>query len=379
MISRRRFLQQSVSSLAGLLYGPSIMLQSSITLAAQNGLASGEIFLIGDGKRGSESLFGSSAYVPTPGRIRIWRFGQAQAMEIGLPFFPHSFASHPNAPHRVITFEKWGRHLAEVDLETLSVVRITQAKPGRRFFGHGAHAGKYFFATQMDDERGRGLVSVMDAANHTVVQEFETQGVFPHDCQWLPGTNTLLIVNSRRTHNRDEARGNHSSAVWLDVETGKCSKQIFIETPEFGYAHFTRSTDEFVVLAGSYEPAKGGSRPLLSVISPNGTAHALGLSDIPLQGEALSLYLNEADKLVAATLPASSQIQVWNYLTGEFIRKIEIEEPRGLIHSTELDELLISSAGTNSLMVIDNKFTRSPKIIAPRIGGSGSHLYRIRI
>ena len=168
--------------------------------------------------------------------------------------------------------------------------------------------------------------------------------------------------------------------VWLDVETEKISKQIFIETPEFGYAHFARSSDGYIVLAGSYDTPKSGSQPLLSVINPDMSIRALQLPDNSLRGEALSLYLNETEKLMVTTLPVASKVQIWNYQSGRFLRQIEIEEPRGLAHSTGQNKLLVSSARTNGFMALDSQLAlRTANPFATSLGGSGSHLYRLKI
>lgn len=357
-----------------------MLAQSSTAPAAPDAFVAGEYFLIGDGVRGRESLFGSTRYSSQPGRVRAWRFGQDRVLEIGLPFLPHAFVAHPSLPQRVVTFEKWGRHIAEIDLQAMAVVRITQAKPGVRFFGHGAHSGQYIYATQMDDVRGRGLVVVLDATNHKLVQQIETQGVFPHDCQWLPGSETLLVVNSRRTHVQTKNSENFSSVVWLDVATGKCQKQIFIETREFGYAHLLRSAEGVVLLAGSYDAPHGGSKPLLSMILPDGSVRVFDLAGTSLRGEALGLYLNETDKLVAATFPGSSRIQIWNYTNGKFIRQIEVGEPRGFAYSTKQNKLLVSSARTRGFLTLDSHLT--PSGVAPfasGFGGTGSHLFRLQL
>lgn len=379
MISRRRFLRASTASAAGLLLGTPFLAWSDVSRAAPVSI-SGEYFLVGDGARGGETLFGATPYTSRPGRVRLWRFGQERVLEIPLPFLPHSFVPHPDLPHRVVTFEKWGMHLAELDLKTLAVVRVTRAERGRRFFGHGVHAGRHIYATQMDDDRGRGLVSVLDAATHRVVREIETQGAFPHDCRWLPDPGALLVVNSRRTAARREADVNFSSVVWLDVETGKCLKQVFIETREFGYAHLTRSAEGFVVLAGSYDPPKGASRPLLSVVGPDGLVRVLRPAPNALKGEVLSLYLDETRSLVAATLPGSSRIQVWNYRTGELVRQIGLGEPRGLAYSSEKNRLLVTSARLSGFLTLDEHFVSpDPKAFAQGLGGNGSHLCRLRI
>lgn len=347
---------------------------------AHDAIAAGEYFLIGDGVRGRESLFGSTRYSAQPGRVRVWRFGQDRVLEIGLPFLPHAFVAHPDIPWRVISFEKWGRHLAEIDLKALAVVRVTPARPGVRFFGHGAHSGRYIYATQMDDARGRGLVAVMDAVNHELVREIETQGVFPHDCQWLPGSDTLLVVNSRRTRVQAKNSGNFSSVVWLDGKTGKCEKQIFVNTREFGYAHLARSAEGMVLLAGSYDVPDGGSQPLMSKVLPDGSIHVFDLKGFSLRGEALGLYLNETDKLVAATFPVSSRIQIWNYVTEKFIRQIEAGEPRGLAYSTEANKLLVSSAQTRSFLTLeDHRMPADIATVAPGFGGTGSHLFRTNL
>lgn len=378
MISRRKFLSQSLGSLAGLFFGPSLP-GAARAQAAEGRASARELFLIGDGVRGTESLLGVGPYSSRPGRIRRWQPGQRDIREIALPFLPHSFVSRPDAPHRVITFEKWGRHLAEVDIQSMTVIRITRAAPGRRFFGHGVHGGKYFYATQMDDVSGRGLVAKFGAERHDLIAEFETQGMFPHDCQWMPDSRTLTIVNSRKTHAYGQPEpANHSSMVWLDTETGKCSQQIWIEKPEFGYAHFARSRDGFIVLGGSYDTPDGRSQPLLAVIRPDGQVQALNVHASRLRGEVLSLHLNEASGQVVATFPLSSRIQVWNYQTGELLRQAGLDKPRGLAFSAGLNRLLVSSAQSHQLFALDEDLAAHDTTPSSQgLAGSGSHLFRL--
>lgn len=375
-IARRRFLQRTATAAAGVFAGSSLLLRPGAARAAS--ALTGECFLIGDGASPHASLFAAPAYPAQAGRVRIWRYGQERVSEIPLPFLPHAFAADPRAAQRVVTFEKWGRHLAEIDLESMSVVRVTQAGPHRRFFGHGAHAGGHLYATQMDDKEGRGLVCVMDAASHKVLGEFDTQGAFPHDCHWLPGSNTLLVVNSRRSAERRRVRDNFSSVVWLDADSGACRKQIFIATPEFGYAHLAHGADGFVVLAGSYDPPKGGSRPLLAAIRPDGAVRAFDLPTAGLQGEALGLYLDEPDRLVAVTLPRAARIQIWNYASGTLQRQIQLGEPRGLAYAQQQHALLVSSARTRGFLRLDGHLAAAgSRTFAPGLGGNGSHLFRL--
>lgn len=343
-------------------------------VAPVNSLNSGEYFLIGDGARGAASLAGSTPYSSLPGSVRIWQFGQRELRKISLPFFPHSFAAHPNEPQRIITFEKWGRHLAEIDLATLRVLRVTEAAPGKRFFGHGVHAGAYIYATQMDDAVGRGIVAVLDSSDHHVVHEFDTHGIFPHDCQYLAGSDTLLIVNSR--HHRDSDRANNfSSLVWMDAKTGHCLKQVFILSKAFGYAHLAQSQDGYKVLSGSHDLTKGGSQPILAVLHPDDTVQVLDVgagAQEKLSGEILSLFVDDVE--VTATLPNAGRIQVWNYRSGKFLRQYKMAEPRGLAYAPEQHKLLVSSALTKDLLRMDEL-----QRVALGLGGNGSHLYQLKL
>ena len=375
--TRRRFLQRTVAVAAGALTGSCLLVGPS---AAQTDSAlTDECFLIGDGARAHASLFGAVSYTPQPGRLRLWRYGQERLAEIPLPFLPHSFAADPRDAQRVVTFEKWGRYLAEIDLRSMRVVRVTQAAPHRRFFGHGAHAGSHFYATQMDDKAGRGLACVMDATDHKVLGEFETLGAFPHDCHWLPGANTLMVVNSRRSSERVRVHENFSSVVWLDAASGACRKQVFIESREFGYAHLAHAADGHVVLAGSYDPPKGDARPLVAAIRPDDSVLSFHQPRPGLPGEALSLYLAEPDKLAAVTLPRASRIQIWNYASGRLEQQIELGEPRGLAYAPQRNTLLVSSARTRGFLRLDEHLVSAvPGEIAQGLGGNGSHLLRLQ-
>ncbi|HEY6094572.1 MAG TPA: DUF1513 domain-containing protein [Gallionellaceae bacterium] len=374
MNSRRKFLIQSSALTASMFCSPLLFAGRQDVAPAGKG---DEYFLIGDGERGGESLFGNQRYAPRPGHVRVWRDGQAGVDEIGLPFMPHSFVAHPHQPHRVITFEKWGMYLAEIDLRTREVMRITRTAAGRRFFGHGAHGGQYFYATQMDDQRGRGLVAVFDSSTHQMLHEIETRGVFPHDCLLLPDAITLLVVNSRRDH-AQTAKENHSSVVWLDVASGACTRQVYIRTEEFGYAHMARSTDGYIVLAGSYDNLQGRSQPLLAVMAPNQAVRPLLSGVAGMRGEALSLYLDEANSRVVATLPIASTVQLWNYRSGALEVQYEIDQPRGLAFSSARNTLLVSTARTSGFAeLVGGQLLLRTGVVGAGLGGGGSHLFRL--
>jgi hypothetical protein len=351
--------------------------------AAERRRTSGEYFLIGDGSPGDVSLVGAEKYSPVPGAVRIWQVDQERIRQIPLPFFPHSFSSHPSAPQRVITIEKWGRHLAEIDLTTMTVVRLTKAPPGRRFFGHGVHAGAVIYATQMDDVRKRGMVSVLDSATHKVLLEFETHGMFPHDCQWLAGTsNVLLIVNSRSNEASRTSSENFSSLVWLDAGTGQLLKQIAIRTKEYGYAHLAQSRRGDFILSGSYNDRHGFSKPLLAVIHSGDQVQAIDVlahSREHLRGEILSLYLHEDDEHVTVTLPNASRVQTWNYQSGELMKQANLAEPRGIAYSAIEQCMIISSARKKNIIMFDKNLEFvEPQSALSGVGGSGSHFFAMK-
>ena len=166
----------------------------------------------------------------------------------------------------------------------------------------------------------------------------------------------------------------------MDAKTGKCLKQLFIETKEFGYAHLAQSAAGFMVLSGSYDVPEGSSLPLLSTIHPDESVHVLDMLDNTqerLQGEVLSLYLDEHNDEVTVTLPHSSAIQVWNYRTENLVHQIKTDEPRGLAYSIAHHKLIASSAQTKNFMMLDNSLNGTSTALG--LGGNGSHLYRLSL
>ncbi len=106
MNSRRRFLRTSAASAAGVFCGSSLFAWSDSSSAARDAWAAGEHFLNGDGARGSESLFGSVSYSSRPGRVKIWRFGQNNGLEINLPFLHVDRINGPHPYVRVVEISR---------------------------------------------------------------------------------------------------------------------------------------------------------------------------------------------------------------------------------------------------------------------------------
>jgi hypothetical protein len=373
MITRRRFLELSAVIAAGTLL-------PGLARAASGAGASDECFLLGDGQSGGATLAGAAPYASRPGAVKIFRPGSARIQEIPLPFFPHAFAPHPHVPGRVVTFEKWGRHIAELDIIGLRATRISMAPPGRRFFGHGAHGGDHIYASQMDDVNGRGLLAVLDSTSLRPLGEIETLGAFPHECQWQGDGSALVVVNSRKHSRASPQADNPSSLVWLDPHSGKCRKQHFVERAGTGYAHLAQSADGYYVVSGSQDQPHGGSNPLLAVLRPDDSVQALdtaGTAPHPLHGEILSLYLDRPSSSVVATFPGSSLVQTWNYRSGKLLAHASVPEPRGVIYSPFLHKLLVSSARERDLLALDNAL--HGRALVSTGMGTGSHLYRVAL
>lgn len=366
MVTRRDFLGwMTVFAAMGLLH--------PAQAASRSGKS--EYLIIGDGQHGGETLGGTSPYHSRPGAVKIFQSASGAVSQIPLPFFPHAFVQSTGQPGRMITFEKWGRHMAEIDLIEQRVVRVTEARAGRRFFGHGAHSGKYIYASQMNDDKGQGLLAVLDSTSHELLHEIPTRGAFPHDCQWLPDGKTLLLVNSRSHVHAEPRRTNFSSLVWLDALSGNLVKQHHVEQRKFGYAHFAPAADGHVVLGGSYD-SRRGSQPLLAVMDPHGRAHALDVKRAAghaLRGEVLSLYLEEAQGRVLATFPSAATVQEWDFRSGRCISQARVEQPRGMVYSDKLNALLVSSARSKGLLALDTAGNVTPVLASGM--GTGSHLY----
>lgn len=256
-------------------------------------------------------------------------------MDIG--FLAHGVIKNPLAEERVIVFEKKGPGAAEIDLKANAVSTRIQPAKGCEFYGHGAYSkdARLLYATEYEKSTYEGKMTIRDAADFKVIDEFPTYGEWPHDCQFIEDGRVVAITNGG-----GHIKGGAAPCVtFVDATNGELIEKITFENPQINAGHLMLSSN--LDLAVTHAMREGlDNRQALGAMSlrPKGgefrtmaTPHEVVTA---MKGETLSLCMHEKSQVVGATNPFGAPdglLTFWNYRTGEFVKAVDsIQQPRGI-------------------------------------------------
>ncbi|MBX3181625.1 MAG: DUF1513 domain-containing protein [Polyangiaceae bacterium] len=311
-----------------------------------------------------------------PLRARVER-AERGLRRLSLGFLPHGMALHPRHPTRALWFEKWGDGAAFVDLAEGLLLGKPAPLPGHQFYGHGAFSpdGALAYCVETELGSGRGVISVRDASasgGFAPLGELPSHGMKPHDCVLLLPEKLLAVTNGA-----GDTLGTPGRVCLIEVETGKLVEQLEVPDRQLNTGHLTFDS----------------ARNLAVVSAPRDglpDSHAGGLSlrgwgapfrTLPraararMQGETLSVCIDEARALVWATSPRGAWLTIWSG-AGELRRGVELKSPRGVALSLDERVMYVTCGAGSELMAFDPDelmpLERQPSAL--RVFG-GSHVY----
>ncbi len=280
-------------------------------------------------------------------KVAIFIFSQTISRPIGidLPFGGNHILQNSKNSSQMLVFLKWGRYLANVDIYKNNVIKIVENEKHKRLFGHGAFSpdGHSYFCTGMDDRFGLGFVVEKKSSNHELVRSFPSCGIYPHDIQWNPLSEMLIVAHIRRHGNLGEKKlilpssysltdSNQLTVgpciVSVDLYTNYKRQQIDIKTTHAnGPSHFVKLEQKILFIFGV--PVLNNSAPSL-ICSVNARDQLNMLPDESnLYGEALSIISAQEDLWI--TLPFNNQVIGLNAKSFKIFEKWNVDTPTGIL------------------------------------------------
>lgn len=328
-----------------------------------------------------ENLSEYSLMIPEESELVIWNEDRLEKKKI--PFLPHYITQSTTDLGKVLIMPKWGKKIIEFDLKTKTVIQQFEAEENYRFFGHGFYSldGKSVYLSENNDKENKSYIGVWEINSGKYVKKNNIfcAGSRVHDIQLTKDGKYIIACNA------DKANG---SMVWINASTNKIKKIIKFDNG--GPAHFYQGKDGYIIYCGGAARADAVSETtILGSLTPDRKIVPLVIPENQkkyLIGETLSLTMVESKKWAFATCPLSDSVFVFNYQTGQFIKRINIEFPLGVNVCSKLKSILVTSGEKKSSLVhfdIKNlKKVKSEKITnLDNVNGLqwGSHLNRIRV
>ena len=120
---------------------------------------------------------------------------KAQIHHFDLPFLPHSVVKKPRS-NTIITIERHGRHMAEIDIAKNQIIKVHQTPERLQLYGHFASSELHNLIIGTASEKGQPLLMKVDF-NH----DFQYQKLVDlpgqallHDCSFLSDDQHLIAA-----------------------------------------------------------------------------------------------------------------------------------------------------------------------------------------
>lgn len=385
--SRRDFLKLTTASLALLAGGASARLLTGLAYAQETTPAGRELILLCDSDTEVEPK--NNFRITHKGAINIFDVAANTVSAIEIPFFGHTTNQHPKHPELVVTFEKWGKRGALVDVKNKKLVSLIASAEGKSFFGHAAFNtdGSVMAVTENNYQETEGLLSFRDTSSMKVVGKCSSYGVVPHECRTPDGGKTIMVVNKGDKRASRHAERTGSNISWIDWNSGKLINQVaFDRNNNVLYGHCDMSFDSWVCVSGVTEEKVFSD--LIVLISPDGQLMPVKLpKNIAdrMKGEALSIAFLGHSGLVGVTVTKANLVLLIDYKTQELVEAIHIPIPNGILPVLDGNDvepsMLVTSKQNRNISVVSTKKGASPdvRIMSTAFGGIGTHLSRIYV
>lgn len=228
-------------------------------------------------------------------------------------------------------------------LDTMSgqIIHAITAHPNRHFYGHACYSleGKHLFVTENDTETLAGKIGVYDAQQgYQKVNEFDSQGIGPHELVMHPDGETLVIANGgikTERASRDELNleSMRPSLVYLNRHDGRVLEQIEPEHNQMSVRHLAIHDNGMVMIGIQYQGPRHHNVPLV-LTHQRGEASFIQLTMPNGQWQCFHQYIasvavSSAHNLLCATSPIGGCAVVFDLTTREVIATVSLPDCAG--------------------------------------------------
>jgi hypothetical protein len=259
-----------------------------------------------------------------------------------VPMRAHGCAVDPADPQRVLFFARRPGMLAfELRRDSMQVRTLFETQAGRHLAGHGvfSHDGKLLYTPEHDYERVRGVIVVRDARNFSIVGEFDTRGIDPHEVAWLPDRRSLLVANGGiLTHPRSYRRKLNIPAMdpslcVIDAASGECREQWRLPDHLLSIRHLSVAADGSAAVGLQYEGEPAAAPGIAALYRPGTGLQLLAtpVAERPaFRGYVASIALGAEADLIAAACPYGNGVACWSLRDGSYAGFVRAGEAYGL-------------------------------------------------
>lgn len=286
--------------------------------------------------------------------------GGRLAYDVPLPGRGHGIAVRPDADQAVLVARRPGRFLVVFAADTGEVLHTLGSGRERHFSGHGVFSpdGRWLYTSEIDYERGRGVIGVRDAEDtYRQVDEYGACGVEPHDLQLCRDGEVLVIANGGILTHPDSGRAKlnldtmSSSLVYLEAASGRLlSEHRLPETLRLlSLRHLAVPAADRVYIAMQYQGLPEERPPLVAMHA--GGEESLRLLEAPpevlarMRNYCGSICADSSGRWIAVSSPQGNTVTFWSAASGEYRADARVPDGCGIAAGSRAGEFLLSSGG----------------------------------
>ncbi len=285
-----------------------------------------------------------------------------------IPLRAHGCAIDPCDPQRVLFFARRpGTAAFELRRDTMQARMLFETPAGRHLAGHGLFSrdGERVYTPEHDYENARGVLAVRRTSDFSIVDEFDTGGIDPHEVAWLPDGRLLVANGGIMTHPRTFRRKLNvptmdPSLCVLDADNGACLEQWRLPDHLLSIRHLSVAASGVTAIGLQYEGEPGDAPGIVAVYAPGS-----GLRLLPspqdgrtrFHGYVASIAISEFQQLIAAACPYGNGVACWSTANDEYLGFVAASENYGL--SRLADGTIVASQRDGTAYEIDKTPLRS--------------------
>lgn len=274
-------------------------------------------------------------------------------------FRGHSVLQHGTRPNSIVFIARRpGTRVVEINLSSGDILRSFDCGEHRHLFGHGCFSanGHILYTTEADLKSGEGRIVARDADSYTILADWPSGGVGPHEIRMLPGQKTLVVANGGiLTHPRSGRKplnldSMDSNLAYIDSENGHLLGTFRVEEQKSSIRHIDVAADGTVAFAIQLQrkathPTK--HVPLTGVHRPGESLSVLKQPQTLI--DRLSDYVGstaicEETRIAGYASPRGNLALFWNIDSEEFIGYHQLRDVCGLAVSHQHKAFILSNS-----------------------------------
>ncbi|MEL7449457.1 MAG: DUF1513 domain-containing protein [Pseudomonadota bacterium] len=276
----------------------------------------------------------------------------------------HEVLPSPDRQTALVIARRPGKSLVRVALDTGVVLQEKAAASDRHFYGHGVFTpdGAYLLTSENDFNGQRGVITVRDAQSLSVVDEFDSHGIGPHDMLWLADASTLVVANGgiathpERGREKLNLESMQPNLAFIDVASGA---PVGIHRPALNQnsvRHLDVLADDRVVV-GMQQQGTDAPAPLVAVSTDGDDLPTVPMPSADLLSLArytASVCVDRVTGNALVTCPRGNRVTLWDASAGRYQGALPLADAAGVCVDNEAHEFVLTN-GRGAIYRVDTR------------------------